>query len=394
MLLKLILVFLVFLILLFLKIDLYIVVLGSGFFLAILFRMPPKTFLNSVINSATSFTTLNLLFLIYFVLLLVEVQREKSSLSRLLRGMSGLFRSRFLQATLSPALIGLLPMPGGALVSAPMVEEVVKDENLTPELKTFANYWFRHIWEFFWPLYQGFILTVAVFEIKATQLMANQFYFTFIAAALGYILLWKSFKRLPPSHPERTGREALKDFLYGSWEILLIILLILLAKLPLAFSLALVVSLSILVSFPLKKAAKLLPRAFNYKILLLIFSVMVFKGLVKDSTLFPALTRAVSSDPRWALPLMVLLPFSIGFLTGVNSAFVGIAFPLFIPMVGKNIDGISLLYISGFAGVLLSPLHLCLVLSAEFFGAKLIKVYKYIFPAVAALLILAIIIFG
>ncbi len=394
MILKLSLVFLVFLILLFLKIDLYIVVLGSGLLLSFLFNMPPQRLLQSVVKSAASPTTLNLLLLIYFVLLLVEVQKEKSSLPRLLRGMAGLLPSRFLQATLSPALIGLLPMPGGALVSAPMVEEVVKDENLTPEIKTFANYWFRHIWEFFWPLYQGFILTVAVFEIKAVGLMAHQFYFTFIAAALGYILLWKDFKGLRPENPESKGHQALKDFLYGSWEILTIIILILLAKLPLVLSLVLVVSLSSLLSFSLKKAAKLLPRAFNHKILLLILSVMIFKGLVKDSSLFPMLTRAVSSDPRWTIPLMVLLPFSIGFLTGVNSAFVGIAFPLFIPVVGKNMDGISLLYISGFAGVLLSPLHLCLVLSAEFFGARLIKVYKYIFPAVAVILVLAIIIFG
>ncbi len=382
----------IFLILLATRVHLSLVVLGSGLALAVLFGMGPMDILRSAGRSISSWPTVRLLLLIYLVLLLVEVQREKNSLRRLLQGISGLSSSKLVLATVSPAIIGLLPMPGGALVSAPMVDESLKQENLSPEIKTFANYWFRHIWEFFWPLYQGFILTVTVFDIKAASLMKNQFYFSLIAIVTGLVILIPSFRGLSPYLSRK--EKPLKEFLRGTWEILLIIVFILVFNLPLLISLALVVLTSLFISVPMKRRPLLFSRAFNYKILLVLLSVMIFKGFVESSSLFPLLAQTVATHRTWSILLMVTLPFSIGFLTGVNTAFVGIAFPLFIPLVGKNINYISLLYISGFSGVLLSPLHLCLVLTCEYFGAKLIEVYKYLIFPVAVIMATAIVVFS
>ncbi len=391
MIIKLAIVIAVFLIFLVLRLHLSIVVLGSGLLLGVLFGMGPWQIMKSALRSSTAWPTLRLLLLIYLVLLLVEIQREKNSLGRLLKGISGLSSSKFLLATISPAIIGLLPMPGGALVSAPMVEESLRGEALSPEVKTFVNYWFRHIWEFFWPLYQGFILTVAVFGIRAVDLMKHQFYFTIIALVGGLAVIFPFFSKLSPYRGR--GERPIRQFLEGTWEILLIILLILLIKLPLIASLAVVVLSSLVFTIRPSKWAGLLLRAFNYRILLILLSVMIFKGFVEDSSLFPLMKTFLSAHRNWFVFLMVFLPFSIGFLTGVNTAFVGIAFPLFLPMVGKNLDYISLLYISGFSGVLLSPLHLCLVLTCEYFGAKLIRVYKYLIPPVGLILASAILIF-
>ncbi|MEO0226196.1 MAG: DUF401 family protein, partial [candidate division WOR-3 bacterium] len=39
-------------------------------------------------------------------------------------------------------------------------------------------------------------------------------------------------------------------------------------------------------------------------------------------------------------------------------------------------------YTSGFAGVLLSPLHLCLNLTREYYRADYAGIYRYLFPSV------------
>ena len=57
-----------------------------------------------------------------------------------------------------PALIGLLPMPGGALFSAPMVASAAGKTKESASRLSAINYWFRHIWEHWWPLYPGVIL--------------------------------------------------------------------------------------------------------------------------------------------------------------------------------------------------------------------------------------------
>jgi hypothetical protein len=74
-------------------------------------------------------------------------------------------------------------------------------------------------------------------------------------------------------------------------------------------------------------------------------------------------------------------------LTGVNQAYVAIAFPLLVPIVGTGAPDMVLLtfaFVSGFTGILLSPAHLCLALTAEYFKADMKDVYRIlVLPAAA-----------
>ncbi len=376
------------------RVNLSLAILIPGILLAILSRMSLSEILTSSYKSLTDYYTLRLFAIIYLVLLLVEIQKYKGSLQQLVKGMEGLFGNKWLTITFSPALIGLLPMPGGALVSAPVLNEALPEENVSPELKTFINFWFRHIWEYFWPLYQGFLVTVAIFGIKTVELMKNQFYFTAIAAILGYLSLLIAFPKLKANGERVNTKKAAASLLRGTWEILLIVILILGLKLDLLISLSLVVLFSLFLSIPNSRKPAIIKQAFNLRLLLLLGSVMLFKGYIMDSEISRFLKSTISGSSGILPVLLVSIPFTIGFLTGVNTAFAGIAFPLFVPIVGHNINQISLLYISGFSGVLLSPLHLCLVLSAEYYEAKLIRVYKYLTIPVMVILVLAIIIFA
>ena len=70
----------------------------------------------------------------------------------------------------------------------------------------------------------------------------------------------------------------------------------------------------------------------------------------------------------------------MAFLTGVNTAYIAIAFPVLLPLIQHlpNYFYLSLyIYVIGYAGILVSPLHLCLVLTNEYFEASLLEVYRY-----------------
>lgn len=84
---------------------------------------------------------------------------------------------------------------------------------------------------------------------------------------------------------------------------------------------------------------------------------------------------------------MFAAPFVVGLLTGVNQAFVAISFPLLVPVIGTGTPDMVLLtfaYVSGFAGILLSPAHLCLALTADYFKAEMRDVYRILIWPVAA----------
>ncbi|MCD6455110.1 MAG: DUF401 family protein, partial [Candidatus Aminicenantes bacterium] len=220
--LKLLIVLSLLLLLLAIKANLPLSIFLPGLLLAFLFKMTPLEIIHSTWKSISDWNTIKLLLIIFLILILVEIQKEKGSLQKLVKGMEGLFGNKWMTITLSPSLIGLLPMPGGALVSAPVLNEALGEGEVSPELKTFINYWFRHIWEYFWPLYQGFLLTVTIFGIKTIELIKNQFYFTFIAAALGYVSMLIFLPRLKNDIKKEPFIISIKTLIKGTWEILLI----------------------------------------------------------------------------------------------------------------------------------------------------------------------------
>ena len=66
------------------------------------------------------------------------------------------------------------------------------------------------------------------------------------------------------------------------------------------------------------------------------------------------------------------LPFIVGLLTGLTVGFVGATFPIITAMMGGHPDpgAVTFAFASGFAGVMLSPTHLCLLLTVQYFQGR------------------------
>jgi len=106
---------------------------------------------------------------------------------------------------------------------------------------------------------------------------------------------------------------------------------------------------------------------------------MMFKRILEVSGALSSLTRVFPPEGTSAYLLLFTVPFFLGLLTGVNHAYVGIAFPILLPILGEGDPDMVLVmfaYISGFVGILLSPTHFCLVLTLDYFKANLRDVYK------------------
>jgi hypothetical protein len=131
----------------------------------------------------------------------------------------------------------------------------------------------------------------------------------------------------------------------------------------------------------------------------MIAAILVFKGVLEDSGAVAMISREMLD---WSIPLMpitMLLPFMVGMISGITIAFVGATFPILISLVQSMGEASFLLpYLilaicSGFAGVLLSPLHLCLQMSSAYFKTGLGPVYGLMKLPVAAMIITAVLYF-
>jgi len=91
---------------------------------------------------------------------------------------------------IAPALIGLVPMPADAVVSASMVKDIARKTNLTLEEAAFLNYWFRHIIEYSWPIYRGIISSISIVDTVKTLCSM-----TAINALIGLAISYYIFKK-------------------------------------------------------------------------------------------------------------------------------------------------------------------------------------------------------
>jgi hypothetical protein len=383
------------------KWSLGVSILLTSLIVGILFRMSPAIILKNIVLASIDPTTLQLIALVILVIFLGNLMKERGNLEKIGSSLEALIRNRRLGSVVPPAFMGLLPMPAGALFSAPMVEELGRKIGVSPESKTLLNYWFRHLWEYMWPLYPSLILAAALLNVKVRDVILAQYPLTLAAIAAGFIFCMGRGSSPPPQHSFKPLKKTkfakeIRALFFNIWPILAIILLVLIFKVELLVAI-LVIVLIVLV-FSKMKGSRILSsfkKSLSLSMILLIISVMAFKRVFEVSGAFSVIPTIFSNLGLSPLIILFFAPFLAGLSTGITSAFVGMTFPLLLPFMVKsqpNLTYAMFAYAGGFAGVLLSPFHLCLILSREYFKADFKKLYKLLSLPVAFVILVALLI--
>ncbi|MEJ2639816.1 MAG: DUF401 family protein [Desulfosarcinaceae bacterium] len=385
--------------------------------LGILFGMTPLAILHSTMLALSHPKTLSLAAVVSLILILSHSLEAVGQMQRLLDRFQGLIRVQAVNIVVFPALIGLLPMPGGAIFSAPMVKNLGYRGQLNAADLSYLNYWFRHIWEYWWPLYPGVLLITAIGGLNLWSLVLTALPMTIVAIVAGYWPLRRklSFFNQKPSGAKSGLSRSPWPFVRELTPIWMVIVLgiafgVGLSQLSLFGEIAkesgLIISLllAILLVWHTNNVSAATRRKIliNRKVGSLIYmvaSILIFKGILEDSQA----VAAVSSELlTWGIPLtvvVVMLPMLVGLISGITIAFVGTTFPILISLIQASPAGHALLpylilgLVSGFVGVLFSPLHVCLLLSNEYFHTSLDQVYRHLLVPCLTMMIAVLIYF-
>jgi hypothetical protein len=371
------------------KVDLALAVLIITLLTVAFFRVDLLAAAGSAWEGLRDRETLELFLIIVLVQYIGAVQKSRQMYDRLVDSLNTMIRDKRLVAMVSPAIIGFLPMPGGALLSAPLVQVSTDRMKLKPAFNAFLNFWFRHDWELIWPLYAGLLLFQTMSRIPMRRIILFQLPFSILHIVMGLAVAFAYFRRhgIGREHPGPSNgiHSTLRDFFAGTWPILAVIMLFFVKLpplLPLPLHWALLLVAVILSAWkrvgPREMAAIVFAKA-TIRSLLVIAAVIVFQRVLQVSSAFDTL-KTMDISLGLVVAFIFLVSFTVAFLTGVNTAYIAIAFPVLLPLIQSlpNYFYLSLyIYVIGFAGILVSPLHLCLVLTNEYFGASLLEVYRY-----------------
>jgi len=393
-LLKILIVFVFLLLLIKKKIPIGYTLLLGAIFLGILFSLPVLVLIENLFKATIEWETLRLLFIVILVTIFGGVLRYTRSLRDLTDSLESLIQDTRVILMLLPALIGILPMPGGAMMSAPMVEEVGSRKKLSPEIKAAFNHWFRHILEFVFPLYQGVIIASVILKVPLSKIILAQVPMSLTMLGAGMVFLFCKIKveKEKDKIPKKI-EENLFLFLKSIWGVLLAVILNLFLGIDLLWALLLSISFfSILNRIKLSAFFKIIRENVTWDIVMLILGIMIFKKIIEVSGAVTVVPQTLSTWGVSPVLVICLVPFAVGALTGVTTAFIGISYPILLSFLkpdGVHFGYAMLAYAAGFTGVMLSPVHLCLVLTKDYFKASFSKIYKLIIPPSIILIIVA-----
>jgi integral membrane protein (TIGR00529 family) len=356
----------------------------------------------------SSLDNLLLMVLIYQIIWLSSLMAKTGVMHDMVQSVRERIPHRLSFAAL-PAVIGLLPMPGGAMFSAPMVDSADISGELPALLKTQTNYWFRHVWEYWWPLYPGVILALDMTGLEIWQLILAQLPVSFLAIAGGYLFLLRRIPRTGDA--ENAPKEDGRPFLALVAPIITVI-----------FTYAV-----ILILFPaVKDVSRYIPIMVGLLLALVVLQIQRRPGwsswrevILSRRTLYLAVLvtviRIYGAMIEARLPggmllvgqmrgelaaiglpeglFILLIPLIAGLAVGINVGTIGASLPVVMSLLGSSPPLILLLpttvlaYAAGFMGQMLSPVHVCLVVSNQYFKTSLLRSLVGLIPPVLLVLL-------
>jgi integral membrane protein (TIGR00529 family) len=341
--------------------------------------------------------TLELALLMTLIFVLAKAMQETGAITRLIDSLRTFF-SKGGTLGVIPAVYGLMPVPGGALFSAPLVDKEGDKYELHKDQKNFLNIWFRHVWFPIYPISSAMIL---ICSINFSGIPIQTLILADLPAFIGVLLIGFIYLRIFTRKTPRPTVTIEKDY-HGLIYILPPIIPLLFYPLKyiglsetrcfligVSFSLLL---LYFLIHIDSKTYLMIIKKSFTWNLAFAIFGIMILREMIKISQMHQFITDTMQSLAFPALLIVILIPFLLGTLTGYNLGAIALSYPLvdpFFAFTGVHIIGLtSLIFMSSLIGYLISPIHLCNVLSSEYLKTDTTRMYKMFIPAAFTLLLI------
>ena len=357
--------------------------IGSGI-LAIFSGMAFEIFFQTLLSTLLAPRTLKLIVGVVCLSILARLMSDSNMMLNMVGFLQKLIRNQRITLGLIPAIIGLLPVFGGAHMSAPLVKEASQKFEVDSSRMVAVNLIFRHLVYFIFPLYPSLIMVQDMTGISLYTIIKYNF-LPFLMMLIGsYFVILKPMQI--NSHvscsKEHVGFKDAALLLYYVSPILLVVALtIVMDNLVVA---ALASILWVLFLNTHNEISKLysyirnsIIPAINWELALIIYGALLFQNFVIK---IGAVEQIALYFDKWQIPLILvalILPFLVGMMTGATIGALGITIPIFLPFIGLDSGAllVSIIFMMTLCGYLISPLHICFILSQQYFGGDLKRIY-------------------
>ena len=376
------------------KLPIGICIFGGGLFIWVCTNPDWRLITKAVEQMVTMSRTYDLVIALYLVICLEIELRKSGALAGMVQCLSRMCSSAKFTLAVMPAFLGVLPSIGGARFSAPIVQEAAKGMDVTAEDKAAINFWFRHIFEFSSPIIPGMILACGIAGVKIGDLIVHLGWMTIMAFILGWIVMVRPIKgavnEVKEVTPEEKRREII-DFFVALGPVIANVVLMVAFELAASISMAIVVCSMVPVLYALNRPVSvkdIFVGALDWKLFANVGCILLFIQLL-DTT--GVLAQIVAAFKGSSLPIPVIIAivsFIIGILTGLSQGHVAIVMPIVAALSMGDLDLVGVAMVFGVAGQMITPTHVCLTITVDYFKSDFFKTLIPVLIAQGALLVI------
>jgi len=318
------------------------------------------------------------------IAVLAELYRLSGSVRSLGMGLSAALKDPRLGMGLVPAVVGLMPVAGGALLSAPLVEALGVSAGLSGELMAYINVWFRHLLIYSYPLSQVLIVLSQLSGYSVTTIALATLPISLLMVLVGLPALARVRRAVVDLGVD--PREGLK---LSTPIAVALVTLVALGPLLGNWAVPIGASAAVAVLVAIGRCSKDLPKALTstrvLDIVLAVVAVIVLREVIAGSWVSEDLQQVVASLGGAGVALAALSAV-VSIATGSIITGLFLTLPILASLGASSMGDVLLIYTYSFLGYVASPTHLCLIYTARYFNSELTKVYRYLLPSVATVL--------
>ncbi|MEM3673571.1 MAG: DUF401 family protein [Candidatus Bathyarchaeia archaeon] len=348
-----------------------------------------------IYDTTVSLLTIAIVLATFAIMFLSQLYKETGYIERLSTSLSKLLKSPKIVLSLLPAIIGFLPVAGGALMSAPIVDIEGEKLKLKPDKKSYVNIWFRHTIFPIYPVSQLPIVASAFLRVPIYILILRQIPVVIVMVTVGYFFsFWRVSKvqSKENSDVDANLNSNLKSFLISFLPILTTILVVVffgivnvgLPEQNLPVLIATLVGIAVLIAISrasLHAIAEPLKNWAVYDVTLAAYGAFLLRNTIIASGINNIFQELIASGSLDITYIVVVVPIMLGFLTGSPLTGISISAPLLPPNMISLPNAAAMIYIGAFLGYVIAPTHLCFAFTADYFKSPIEKIYKYLIPS-------------
>jgi len=348
-----------------------------------------------IYETTVDLPTVSVVLATFCIMLLSQLYKETGIIDRLSESIGRLINNPKAVLMVLPAVIGLLPVAGGALMSAPLVEKEAEKLQMKSDRKAYVNLWFRHTIFPVYPLSPVIITTTLLTGVSIPLIIMRQIPVAIVMAVVGYVIGFRNtvLSGKKEQSADQSRNRNLRDFLVSFSPILTTIAVAIAlslggVKLLNGFDVVVAIIIGLIIMIAVTRLRfKVFTKPFKtwgiYGITFAAYGAFLLRNVMINVGISNVFSSFMTNGSMDLVLFLAVAPAVLGLLTGSPAGGVAVSISIlsglltmpFAPKVA------ALIYISSYLGYMIAPTHLCFTFTADYFKCSLGRMYRYVLPS-------------